>query len=198
MNVTVTVKNRRTRRRHRHRHLSLPGDIMRNTKFKIRVEGPADSGPQAPLELTRGEDGRLSAHLAGESRIVRVQRCFPWSEPGHFISLREDDGEEFALVADPAELSSAARAALETALLEAGFIFDIEAVMGIEEEVELRDWRVQTNQGPRRFQTRLDDWPRRLPDGGILIRDVTGDFYRVADPARLDRKSRALLWAFVD
>jgi hypothetical protein len=32
----------------------------------------------------------------------------------------------------------------------------------------------------------------------LLIRDVTGDFYRIRDPGALDRKSRALLWAFVD
>ena len=37
-----------------------------------------------------------------------------------------------------------------------------------------------------------------LPHGGLLIRDVAGDLYHFADPARLDRHSRALLWAFVD
>jgi hypothetical protein len=37
-------------------------------------------------------------------------------------------------------------------------------------------WRVHTDQGARRFQTRLDDWPRKLPDGGLLIRDVTAIF----------------------
>jgi hypothetical protein len=57
---------------------------------------------------------------------------------------------------------------------------------------------VRTSQGDRSFQTRLDDWPRRLPDGGLLIRDITGDLYRIADVACLDGKSRALLWAFVD
>ncbi len=50
----------------------------------------------------------------------------------------------------------------------------------------------------RSFQTRLDDWPRTLPGGGFLIWDVTGDFYHVANPGSLDRRSRELLWAFVD
>jgi hypothetical protein len=31
-----------------------------------------------------------------------------------------------------------------------------------------------------------------------LIRDVSGDLYHLADPARLDQHSRALLWSFVD
>jgi len=35
-------------------------------------------------------------------------------------------------------------------------------------------------------------------DGGVLIRDVAGDFYHIREPDRLDRKSRRFLWAFVD
>jgi hypothetical protein len=31
-----------------------------------------------------------------------------------------------------------------------------------------------------------------------LIRDVAGDLYRLASPGEMDRKSRELLWAFVD
>ena len=71
-------------------------------------------------------------------------------------------------------------------------------VLEIEEEVEIRRWQVETAQGPRRFVTRLDDWPRALPGGGLLIRDVAGDLYHLADPARMDQESRELLWAFVD
>src|SRR5205809_76993 len=66
------------------------------------------------------------------------------------------------------------------------------------EEVEIRRWRVETQQGPRTFQTRLDDWPRTLPHGGLLIRDLAGDLYHLVAPERLDRESRELLWAFVD
>ena len=31
-----------------------------------------------------------------------------------------------------------------------------------------------------------------------LIRDVAGGLYHLADPAALDKRSRALPWAFVD
>lgn len=72
------------------------------------------------------------------------------------------------------------------------------SVLEIEEEIEIRQWTVETRQGKRSFQTHLDDWPRVLPSGGLLIRDVAGDLYKLADPNGLDRKSRALLWAFVD
>jgi hypothetical protein len=68
----------------------------------------------------------------------------------------------------------------------------------VEEEVEIRVWRVRTRQGARRFQTRRDDWPRTLPGGGLLIRDVAGDLFHVPDPDALDRTSQERLWAFVD
>jgi uncharacterized protein DUF1854 len=101
-------------------------------------------------------------------------------------------------VSDPAALDRESRRALEEALVEAGFVLRITRVLEIEEEVEIRRWRVVTAQGPRRFVTRLDDWPRALPGGGLLIRDVAGDLYHLADPAQMDRDSRELLWAFVD
>ena len=152
----------------------------------------------AVLSLEQRADGRLWAVRGDEERAVWVRRCFPWSEPGRYLSLRDGDEEEFALVRDPAELDAASREALETALALAGFVFEITRVLEIEEEVEIRRWRVETRQGARSFQTRLDDWPRTLPHGGLLIRDVTGDLYHLGRPAALDRNSRALLWAFVD
>jgi hypothetical protein len=148
--------------------------------------------------LERRPDGRVSVRVGQEQRIVHVRRCFPWSQPQQFVSLRDDDGAEFVLIEDPRSLDVSSRQVLEEALAEAGFLFDVTGVIAIEEEVELRHWRVRASQGARSFQTRLDDWPRRLPDGGLLIRDIGGDLYRITDLARLDRKSRALLWAFVD
>jgi uncharacterized protein DUF1854 len=142
--------------------------------------------------------GRLWAQKDGVERAVVVRRCFPWSEPGRFLSLRDDAEREFALVHDPAELDAESRRVLEDALAEVGFVLEVTRVLEIEEEVEIRQWRVETRQGPRTFQTRLDDWPRPLPHGGLLIRDVAGDLYRLAEPAALDPKSRRLLWAFVD
>jgi hypothetical protein len=82
--------------------------------------------------------------------------------------------------------------------VEAGFVLHVVRVHQVEEEVEIRRWHVETREGPRRFVTRLDDWPRALPSGGLLIRDVSGDLYHLADPARMDQHSRDMLWSFVD
>jgi hypothetical protein len=150
------------------------------------------------LVLERRADGQLWATQHGTVCAVSVRRCFPWSEPGRLVSLRDHEDEEFALVSDPAALDRHSRCALEEAMVQAGFVLRVTRVLEIEEEVEIRRWRVETSQGPRRFVTRLDDWPRALPGGGLLIRDVAGDLYHLADPSQMDRESRELLWAFVD
>lgn len=153
---------------------------------------------QEELRLERRTDGQLWASIGLAERAVRVHRCFPWSEPGRYLSLRDEDNEEFALVGSIADLEPASRRVLEEAVAEAGFVLEVTRITDVEEEVEIRTWKVETRQGERSFQTRLDDWPMDVPGGGIVIRDVAGDLYHVADPAALDAKSRKWLWAFVD
>ena len=165
--------------------------------------------PQACTEEKAGEDsgrfvleirndGQLWATCAETATPVWVYHCFPWTDAAHFISLRNEDEEELTLVRDPASLDGSSREALERALVEAGFVLEVERIHEVEEEVEIRTWRVETVQGPRRFQTQRDEWPREVPGGGLVIRDVSGDLYWIPDPAGLDAKSRAAIWAFVD
>jgi hypothetical protein len=157
-----------------------------------------DSRPSDGLALERGGDGRLWVLIDGQATTVRVHRCFPWSGPGQFLSLRDEDDQEVALVASLDDLEPASRGALERALLEAGFVLTVTEISDVEEEVEIRTWTVETKQGPRSFQTRLDDWPWEVPGGGIVIRDVAGDLYHIPDPEGMDPRSRRWLWAFVD
>lgn len=154
--------------------------------------------PREDLKVAREANGQLSVELGGNRRAVRVQRCFPWSEPGRFLSLRDADDREVALVANLDELDESSRRAVEEALVEAGFVLEVTAIEEVEEEVEIRRWKVRTRQGARSFQTRLDDWPWQVPGGGIVIRDVAGDLYHVAAPEAMDAASRRWLWAFVD
>ena len=172
---------------------------MRGLTSRRREPSRAESQVKTgTLRLEWSRDGRLIASIDGTEHAVTVSRCFPWSDPMAFLSLRDTEDAEVALVADPLSLDAASRVALESALADASFVFGVRAVIDLDEEVELRTWHVSTEQGERRFQTRLDDWPRKLPDGGLLVRDVTGDLYRIGDVGGLDRKSRERLWAFVD
>lgn len=129
---------------------------------------------------------------------VTVHPCFPWSHPFDHVSLRDASGEEKALVADPGELDADSASALRAALEEAGFLLEITGIDAVEKRFELRDWKVQTRQGPRRFQTPLDLQVHELGDGGYLIQDITGDLYRIRPPATYDPATQKLLWTFVE
>lgn len=107
------------------------------------------ASPGARLLLVRDD---------GAPATVRVRPCFPWSEPHRHFSLRDGEDRELALVDDPAALDPASRQALEDALAQAGFVFRVKRVVDIEEEIEIRHWTVDTEQGSRRFQ----DAPGRL------------------------------------
>ncbi|MBT8395744.1 MAG: DUF1854 domain-containing protein [Gemmatimonadetes bacterium] len=150
------------------------------------------------LLLERRGDGQLWAISNGASLPVRVHRCFPWSEPDQFLSLRDQENQEVAMVTHLDELETESREALAASLLEAGFVLRVTRIVEIDEEVEIRTWKVETEQGSRSFQTKLDDWPWEVPGGGIVIRDVAGDLYYIADPEAMDEKSQKWLWAFVD
>ena len=153
-----------------------------------------------PLRLERQPDGRLAA-LTGTgtgATPVRPVRCFPWSGPATFVSLRDDDDREVALVSDPASLDPASRLLLEEALAQAGFVLEVTCILSIVDELEIRVWRVDTHAGPRLLQTARDEWPRALPSGALLLRDVAGDLYLLPSPSALDPTSRRLIWPFTD
>jgi hypothetical protein len=71
----------------------------------------------------------------------------PVVRAGLHLSLRDDQDREVAIVDDPAELDPESRAALEQALASAGFVLEVTRVLDIEEEVEIRQWTVETRQG---------------------------------------------------
>lgn len=148
--------------------------------------------------LITGPDLQLRVIQPHRTLPVQVSRCFPWTEPSRFLSLRDRDGQEIAFIDDPARLDPNSRAALDRALALSSFVFTIQRIHRVEQDIELRVWDVQTDRGPRRFQTELDHWPDPLPGGGWLLRDVTGDLYRFPQLQQMDRSSRRLFWAFQD
>ncbi len=150
------------------------------------------------LRLERRSDGQLWASSGNTLCPVWVRRCFPWAAPGRFVSLRDRDEVEVALVRSLKDLDPTSRAALQGVLVESGFVLEIEAIDAVEDEIEIRTFHVRTRQGKRRFQTLRDEWPRELPGGALLLRDVAGDLYVVRDPGSLDRASQRRFWAFVD
>jgi hypothetical protein len=119
-------------------------------------------------QLKSNESGQLLLHSQRGTIPVRPVACFPWSEPNNHISLRNEAGMEVGFIHSTAELDDSSRTALETTLRQTRFVFEVAGIEKVEDEFELRTWSVTTHQGPRSFQTKLDDWPRTLENGGSL------------------------------
>jgi hypothetical protein len=149
-------------------------------------------------QLNCNEAGQLLLRGQRESIPVRPVACFPWSEPNNYISLRNEAGMEVGFVHSATELDHSSRTALEATLRQTRFVFEVISIETVEDEFELRTWAVTTRQGPRSFQTKLEEWPRTLENGSVIIRDLSGDFYQIKDRAALDPASQKLIWAFTE
>src|SRR5689334_594807 len=87
---------------------------------------PAEETPSPTLRISA--DGRLVVLIDDAPIRVRLRQCFPWSEPGLHLSLRDDEDREIAIVDDPEDLDDESRQAIEQALAEAGFVLEVTRV----------------------------------------------------------------------
>ena len=151
------------------------------------------------ISLRNCASGRITIqNEKGDWVPVNPCPCFPWSENGSFISLRDDNNVELALIEDISHLDPDDQERIETSLDAGQFTFEITSIHEIDRDFELRIWKVDTNRGPRQFQTMLDDFPQILDTGTVLITDLAGDIYEIKDRSKLDKASQKKLWAFTD
>ena len=135
----------------------------------------------------------------GDLKIpVRPVSNFPWSHPESFVSLCDSENNELLVLEDLDELTLSSKEALKNALKEVRFVLEVKTIHSVKEESDLRIWEVQTQEGLRKFVTKLDAWPQALGGERVLITDVAGDLYEVKNMAEMDKRSQSLLWALVD
>lgn len=171
-----------------------------------------DPAPRAPLcpegELRLLPPGRLGFALSpagqlrltvrgwGSFRAVRLARCFPLSDPGRFVSVRDalSDGAEIGVIADLGELAPADRRLAGRALAGACLLPRIIEVGALRREFGYLYWETRTDRGGRAFATQDSlESVLRLPDGGAVLTDTDECCYRLPPPEELPRTSRALL-----
>lgn len=160
---------------------------------------PATGSHPAVLRLERRADQQIWLVREGADDVaVRVRRPFPWSMPGRYFSLCDEKDNEVALIVDEDDLDPDSRRVLEEALQETRFLFEVEGIEAIETEFEIRNWKVRTRQGFCTFQTKHDEWPHPLPQGGFVLRGIEGNLFHIPDLDQMDEKSRKLMWDFTD
>ena len=152
-----------------------------------------DAAPACVERVERDETGQLVVHLAGREEPevdARVARCFPWSLPATYISVRSKDGKELVLLKTLDELDPASRSLVEAELGDMIFNPRIVRVLECKTEFGVTSIRCETDRGEVTFQIRSREDIRVLTPTRALLRDVDGNTYELADLSALDATSR--------
>ncbi len=153
-------------------------------------------GEQAVMKITRNEAGQLVVQMDGKDSPVvdaRVARCFPWSLPGSYVSIRDKEGKELALFKTVEELEPASRKIVQEELADKVFNPKIRRITSYRNEFGVISITAQTDRGEVTFQIRSRDDVRLLSDTRALFRDADGNTFELSDLGELDRTSRKWL-----
>lgn len=156
-------------------------------------ELPPEAPGAAVKSIRRDELGRLVVCLEGRDEPLtdaRVARCFPWSLPTCFISIRDKEGKEVTLLATLDELDETSRAVVEEELREKVLNPRILRIKEFKDEFGVASIHAETDRGDVTFQIRGRDDVRVLSPSRALFRDADGNTYEVADLHALDASSR--------
>jgi hypothetical protein len=149
----------------------------------------------AGLKARVDEHGRLSITLADGTEHVnaRVLPAFPISRPHRFYYLVSEGGQELALLVEPKRLDRDSRDLIMAQADQAYFMPRITRIVGVEEQMGIARWHVETDRGSSRFDvvSRSESiW--YIGRNRIVIRDADGNRYLIEDLHALDRRSRRL------
>ena len=140
-------------------------------------------------KIERNSAGQLVAYLTGADEPVvdvRIARCFPWSLPDAYISIRNADGLEIALLQTLDDLNPESRKIAEAELREKVFNPKIRRIVRGKHEFGISSFTAETDRGEVTFQIRGRDDIRFLSATRVLFRDVDGNTYELSDFNSLD------------
>lgn len=157
---------------------------------------PAGNGDGRITKVERDSAGMLVVHIDGKTEPVvdaRVARCFPWSLPDQYISVRTKEGKEVVLLRDLSPLDTSSRQLVEEELRGRIFNPRIQEVVDYKEEFGVTSITARTDRGEVTFQIRSRDDVRVISATRALFRDADGNTYELHDVAALDAASRKKL-----
>jgi hypothetical protein len=143
--------------------------------------------------------GQLVLIDADGARHVGVTpiRMFPFSDPGHWLSITDSSGREIVCVEDLSELSPQIREVLQVDLSRREFVPVIKRIVRVSSILEPCEWLVETDRGPTTFVLKAEDDVRRLGPNQALVLDSAGVRYLIAEMDRLDAASQRVLERYV-
>jgi catechol 2,3-dioxygenase-like lactoylglutathione lyase family enzyme len=140
---------------------------------------------------------KLKREPEGEEIAVRPMRAFPLSDPEHYVTLLDGDGNEIELIPDLAELPTRPRELLLSELEKSYFLPELVRVHDVTDDFGIQRWEVETDRGPRVFEVRGREDLRWLHPGHLIVRDVDGNRYEVKRFDDLDTNSRLKIESYL-
>ena len=147
-------------------------------------------------KIERNDAGQLVVRLSGKDEPLidaRIVRCFPWSVPDNYLSVRNADGKEVAMLESLDVLEGESRRVAEQELAEKVFNPKIIRIVDFKDEFSVTSITAETDRGEVTFQIRSRDDVRVLSPTRALFRDVDGNTYELPDLMALDGAGRRYL-----
>lgn len=141
--------------------------------------------PKDRLRITMGD---RSYHT------VKAAWAAPLSQPNKYLAFLDGKGEEIVTIKDPESLTKDSWAAAEEELRRRYLTATVAAIAHAKEEFGATYWSVDTDRGRRELVTQnLQENAVWLTDTHLLLLDVDGNRFEIADTAALDAASRHYL-----
>ncbi|MGQ9540014.1 MAG: DUF1854 domain-containing protein [Armatimonadota bacterium] len=159
--------------------------------FEVRFLEPS----QIKLFRTPGSS-QIRMTIEDERSVLRVHvvRCFPLSDPHHFLSLRDGADQEIGILKSLHGLDPESRRIIEEELDRRYFVPAVQKVYSVREEYGTITWDVQTNRGRRVYQVRhLRDNVQEVTPTRLIITDMDGNRFEIPDTTKLDSRSMAVI-----
>ena len=141
------------------------------------------------VHFSRTEGGFLSMEYREKqyARVV-IHRCFPFSAPDSYLSVREPegDGREIGLIRSLDEFSADVREMLREQLHLRYFTPVIRRIHSIKEEYGYSYWDVTTDKGRCRFTVRMGNGSvYTVGEMRYMVNDLDGNRFEIPDISRL-------------
>ncbi len=135
------------------------------------------------VRIRRDDDGFVQLHRDGQAEpVAGVMSLFPLTRPQGMVSLRAPGGAEIGIIEDVRGLDAQSRHIVEEELERSYFMPVITDILGLDEQLSVVEWDVQTNKGPRVFHVRsVRRNVRKMGSRRLIIKDVDGNRYEIPD-----------------
>jgi hypothetical protein len=148
------------------------------------------------LTLGRNGDGTMMLSVDGGEpvRNVRVVRAAPLSHPTRYITFLDVKGRELCTVDRLEDLSPPQQQLVEEELAKYYLGNTIQRIHELESEFGIAYWDVETPRGRRDFVVQdVQSSITWLSPTRVLIVDVDGNRFEIADLRALDARSQSLV-----